>query len=89
MVNLNQIPGMVMILVMAGLIFGAGLLALTEFDASLTAGSEADQAVDNMTRSIGNFAKQMPTVGTILGVAVIIMVVVGAFMFGGRAFGGR
>jgi len=87
MPSLNQIPTAVMMLVMAGLIFGAGLLALDKFDDSLTAGSEAALATANVTEGIGNFAEQFPTIGTILGVSALIIVVVGAFAFGSRFTG--
>ena len=82
MVALNQVPNAVMMLVMAGLIFGAGLLALSQFSTTLTGVSAS--AVSNVTTGIGNFASQMPVIGTILGVAVLITVVIVAFAFGGR-----
>jgi len=89
MVNLQEIPNYVMILVVSGLIFGAGLLALNSFGSSLAAGAAKD-AVNNVTLGISNFAVMMPVIGTILGVAAIILVVLGAFMWGmNRNKGGR
>jgi len=100
MPELSQIPTAVMMLVFTGLIFGAGLLALSEFRTGMvtnTAGCNAtvktdcgDQyhATGNVTGGIGNFAEQFPTIGTILGVSALIIVVVSAFSFGSRFTGG-
>ena len=82
--RLQDAPGVVMLLVMIGLILGAGLLALDAFDDTLTAGSDAAVAVGNTSEGIANLSEQLPTVGTIIGVALIIVVVVAAFAFGGR-----
>jgi len=86
MVALNEVPGVVMTLVLIGLILGAGALALSKFSDTLTAGSAAKYAVDNATAGIGNLSTQLPTVGTIIGVAIIIVVVLAAFAWG---MGGR
>ena len=86
MVNLHEIPNYVMILVVSGLIFGAGLLALGSFRTALdTDGLHNNTpyvAVSYAITGIGNFAGMMPVIGTILGVAAIILVVLGAFMWG-------
>lgn len=90
MVALNQVPGVVMTLVLIGLIIGAGALALSQFSSTLTAGSAAKFAVDNATDSLTQLSKQLPTVGVIIGVAIIIVVVLAAFawgMGGGRGKG--
>ena len=81
MVSISELPMVVMALVLGGLILGAGTLALSAFSNSLTTGSVEKMAVLNVTAGIGNTASQLPTVGTIIGVALIISVVIGAFAF--------
>ena len=82
MVSIGEIPSVVMALVVGGMILGAGALALGKFKDSLTSGETAAMAVSNTTLGIGNTAAQLPTVGTLIGVALIITVVIGAFAFG-------
>jgi len=74
-----------MMLVVCAMMFGAGLLALDKFDDGLT--GTAASATANVTVSIGNFAGMFPTIGTILGVAVLIVAVLGAFMWAFGKFG--
>lgn len=82
--QLGQIPNFVMTLVFIGMVLGAGLLALGSFKTSLTASSAEANATGQVITSMANFSAQMPTVGTIAGVAVIIAVVVGALWMGGK-----
>jgi hypothetical protein len=79
--RISDAPSVVMMLVMIGLILGAGVLALSQFSTSLGAGN-AQNAVNNATSGVLNLSQQLPTVGTIIGVSLIIVVVLGAFAFG-------
>jgi len=83
MVGLNNVPSVVMSFVLIGLFLGAGALALSKFSDSLAAGA-AKNAVGNATLGIGAIAEQLPTIGVIVAVSVIIAVVLGAFAFGGK-----
>lgn len=79
MVALSQVPAVIFALVIAGMLLGAGALALSQFSTSLTAGSSERMAVGNTSLGLNNLAQQLPVVGTIIGVAIIIFVVVSAF----------
>ena len=90
--TLNKAPGLVMILVLAGFMLGAGLYAITEFGAVIDANdglvgtnaSLAENATIDATDAGVNLASQLPTVGTIIGVALIMIVVISAFAFRSR-----
>jgi len=82
MVSLNEVPNVVMLLVISGMVLGAGALALSQFSGTLTAASTEKLAVANATLGLGNLAAQLPTVGTIIGVAIILVVVLAAFSYG-------
>lgn len=101
MVALNQIPTAVMLLVFAGMVIGGGMIALEEFQESrFTGGVGCNSTVNssacgpeyfamtNASEGISEFAQQVPTIGTILGVSALIIIVVGAFSFGSRFTGG-
>ena len=80
--QLSQAPQVVMMLVLIGLMLGAGALSLSKFQGSLTAGTIEYQAVGNATKGLGDLSTQLPTIGVIIGVAILISVVLGAFYFG-------
>ena len=71
----------VMVLVFIGVLAAAGAIALDEFNDDLTADSYADNVTDEGLEGIANATSYMSTIGTLLGVAALIAVVVGAFMF--------
>jgi len=77
MVALSQVPAVVFALVIAGMLLGAGALALSQFSTGQTGATAS--AIGNATNGLSNLAAQLPTVGTIIGVAIIIFVVVSAF----------
>ena len=80
--SLNTVIG-----IMLGVfIVAAILVGLNSLQTSLTAGSAAANATSNAQLMGQNFTAQLPTVGTLLGVGLIILAVVG---FAGYAIAGR
>jgi len=91
MPGIENASGWIITLVMAGMIGGAGVIALNAFLGSTSAGTPAYNTIDNFTTAVLNLAKQMPTVGTIMGVSFILLIVVGVFAgayVGFNRFGG-
>lgn len=80
MPGINDSPAWILSLVIAGMIAGAGLIALVAFQDSTTAGDLAYEGIGNATDGISNLTEQLPTVGTIMGVGLILGVVVSAFV---------
>jgi len=81
--DLREIPGFAYALVVGGMLVGAGLVAITQFQTSVGATTAAGLAIGNFTTAISNFAVQMGIVGTIGGVAVAVFLVIRAFGMGG------
>lgn len=75
MVNIRDVPGFVWAVVLSAIFGGVGALVLSEFRNTLSAGTQQD-IIDNGTEGIANIMEQFPTVGTIVGVSVIVGVVV-------------
>lgn len=71
----------VMALVFIAIIAAAGAIALDEFNNDLTADSFADNVTDEGLEGISNATSYLSTIGTLLGVASLITIVVGAFYF--------
>ena len=71
----------VMTLVFVAIIGAAGAIALDEFNDDLTADSYSDNVTDEGLEGIANATSYLSTIGTLLGVAALIAVVVGAFYF--------
>jgi len=77
-----------MLLVVTAMLFGTGLIAIGKFSDAINdntgVNTTAEQAISSLTTSVSNFSVMFPTIGTILGVAVLIIAVLGAFSwFGG------
>lgn len=83
-VTLGNAPQLVLVLGLAVMIASATAVAVTSFRDTQTTGSDAYNISDSGLTGLSNFASQVPTVGTIIGVALIIGVVVGAFAFFGN-----
>jgi TRAP-type C4-dicarboxylate transport system permease small subunit len=81
MVDMNDLINFVVLVALAALIAGSGALALDAFNDDLTADSEADNVTDNGLAGLLNVTDQLPTIGTIVGVAVLIGIVIAAFRF--------
>lgn len=80
-VSMSELPGLVITVVVAIIILGAGILALTGFRDSLTANTLEYNSTVNGITSLSNTSAQFPVIGTIIGVAILISVVVGGFVF--------
>ena len=65
-------------LIIIGFLVGAGLLALGAFQGAMTANSAEANATGDVITSIGNFSTQLGTVGTMIGISLLIAVVFGA-----------
>jgi len=82
--SLDQLKVGVMALVFIAVMAAAGAIALDEFNDDLTADSFADNVTDEGLAGIANATSYLSTIGTLLGVAALIAVVIGAFYFVSR-----
>ena len=73
-------------LLIFGFLFGAIMVGLGAFKTSMTASSAEANAVGNVITFGGNFAAQLPTVGTVLGALVIVAVILAVFAGGYIAY---
>ncbi len=75
-------------LLFIGILIGVGAIALTSMQPASTGGLNSNMTAsvfNNGSTSLVNYSTQLPTVGTIAGVGLIIMVLfvaVGAYVFG-------
>ena len=79
--SLEGLKAGAMALVFIAILAAAGAIALDEFNDDLTADSYADNVTDEGLEGLLNATSYLSTIGTLLGVAALIAVVVGAFMF--------
>lgn len=77
--RIQDMPGVVWGMVLIGIFLGVGALILGEFGATQT--GDAKGAIENATAGIVNISKQLPTVGTIFGVLLIVGAVVMLFFY--------
>jgi hypothetical protein len=77
--SLDALRAGVMALVFISVMAAAGAIALDKFNDDLTADSFADNVTDEGLEGIANATSYLSTVGTLLGVAALIAVVIGAF----------
>lgn len=82
--TLENLKAGVMILVFVAVLAAAGAIALDEFNDDLTANSYADNVTDEGLEGLANATGYLSTIGTLLGVAALIAVVMGAFYFVSR-----
>jgi len=92
--QLNQLPGAIITLVLVAMIGAAGALALTEFQDDVGCGgtgcvlanstSVAFNVTHNGLVGTDNVTSFLDTIGTIIAVAALIGIVIGAFAFFGR-----
>jgi hypothetical protein len=80
--NMQQIQGFVLSLVLIALIAGAGAIALNEFrdSDSITANDHAYNVTTSGLEGIDNTMDFADTWGVIVGVVALITIVVGGFM---------
>lgn len=69
-------------IMMFGFVAGALLMSLGAFQNAMTANSAEANATGDIISFAGNFASQLPTVGTILGVLLLVVVIVGVLAGG-------
>jgi len=82
--SLEQLKQGVMALVFIAILAAAGAIALDSFDEQLAENTAADNITESGTLGILNATDFFGTIGTLLGVAALIAVVVGAFYFVAR-----
>lgn len=87
--SLQDVPNVLMIAVMIGGIGLGGILVVAALAASTT-NATAQSFLGNVTSMFGNIGSQLPVVGTIVGVGLILGVVIAGLYFGTKsgAFGG-
>ena len=78
--------GIVIAIMMFGFVAGALLMSLGSFKDSMTANSAEANATGNIIDFAGNFAAKLPTVGTILGVLLLVVVIIGVLAGGYIAY---
>jgi len=77
--SLDALKAGVMALVFIAVLAAAGAIALDSFNDDLVDNSAADNVTDEGLDGIANATSYLSTIGTLLGVAALIAVVVGAF----------
>jgi hypothetical protein len=83
-ISFNTAPTLILIFVVITLITAAGAVGVASFQDSQTAGGYAYNVSAQGLSGLTNFSVQMPTVGTMLGVGLILVVVIGVFAFFAR-----
>lgn len=86
-ITFGNAPSIILLFVVVILISAAGAVGLTSFRDSQTANGYAYNVSQNGLSGLNNFGIQMPTVGTMLGVGLILAVVIGVFAFFARRQG--
>ena len=82
--QLNLATNQVVLVLFLVVIVAAVELALSGFRDSLTAGTTAFNATDDGLTLVGNITTQFGTIGTLIGVGILIGVVFLFFRFTGR-----
>ena len=77
--TLGSLPNVILTLVFVGAIALGGFLAFDGMTATVTAGSYADNATSAIEQGLDNTFDQMPTIGTLIGVGILLTVVVLGF----------
>jgi hypothetical protein len=80
-VTFGSAPSQVISLVLMGLVAAAGIIGLVAFRNS-SSDAVANTSITNVVTGIGNFTAQLPTVGIMLGIGLILLVILGVFGFG-------
>ena len=85
-VTFAELPNLALLFVVGGIILGIGAYVLSQIQS--TAGwavtSTEYLAVSNATSGIANLSNWYPIIGIVLAAAVVISVIVGAFVVRGR-----
>ena len=83
-IALGDMPNVVMTLIIVAAFLVGGFLAIEGIQAGLTANSNADNATDVVITGLSNTTDQIDTVGTLIGVGLLLAVIGGAFVVGRR-----
>lgn len=86
-VSLGNAPQVILLLGLMVMIASATALAVNSFQTSTATGGYAYNISGQGLSGLDNFSEQIPTIGTVIGVALIIGVVVGAFALFSRGRG--
>lgn len=84
MVSLGEMPKIVMILIVTAAFFVGGFLALSGMQGGLTVDTAAYNATVDIETGLVNTTTQFPTIGTLIGVGLLLAVIGGAFIIGKR-----
>ena len=79
--NLADMKGAIILLALVALIGSASAIALSDFGDTLTANSAEKNITDNGLEGIGNTTSYLDTIGTIIGVVVLVGIVIMGFRF--------
>ncbi len=79
MIGVHDIPALVMVLVIAGIVVTAGLITMDSFQGTLTSGSAAYNATGQTITGLSQFSNNFSTLAIIIVMAVIIGVVITSF----------
>lgn len=80
-VRLGDAPGLVVTLVVIALVIAVSSIVLTDFQGTTTANSFAFNATEDGLTAIDNVSNQLGTVGTIVIAAILLGLIVTAFVF--------
>ena len=75
---MNLLPAIAIALVVGEVTLSIGARVTSELSSSTSAGT-AQAAVDNATKGIAEASKNLPLLGLVAGLAVVLAVVLGAF----------
>lgn len=77
-ITFGNAPTLVISLVLMGLVSAAGVIALVAFR-NTSSDATANTTIGNAVTAISNFTSQLGTVGTMMGVGLILLIVLGVF----------
>jgi len=80
---LKMIGVAVLALVVAGLVMAAGLKSISSFSDTLTTGSAEKNATVKTIEGISQIGNQMPTIGIIIAMTVILLLIGGVAAYFG------
>ena len=79
--GLGDIPGIAIAVVVGMLVLSFGALVLGEVQADQTANSAESNITGDGLSTLSNVSSLIPTAGTVIGAALIIGILLGAFAF--------
>lgn len=73
--GIGDIPIIVRVMIVAGIFLAVGAIVLSNIDNTTVAGTAEDNAVKNASLGLLNIATNMPLIGTIVGLVIVLGVV--------------